>query len=90
MRAVSGFDNSRIYDAYYQEVPMIGDSNTVYSDVFTEFTFQTADDFLLRDQTERVFGEFSTFQVKVVFTSEDTSRTPEVRNMRIFAYNRNV
>ena len=90
MRAVSGFDNSRIYDAWYQEIPMIGDSNTVYSDVFTEFCFETSTDFLLRDQTERVFGEFSTFQLKVVFTSEDTSRTPEVKNMRIFAFNRNL
>jgi len=90
MRAVSGFDNSGIYDAYYQEVPMVGDSNTVYSDIFTEFTFETPKDFLLRDTEQLVFGEFSTFQVKVVFTSEDTSRTPEVKNMRIFAFNRNL
>ena len=90
MRAVSGFDNSRIYDAWYQEIPMVGDSNTVYSDIFTEFCFETSTDFLLRDQTQRVFGEFSTFQIKVVFTSEDTSRTPEVKNMRIFAFNRNL
>ena len=69
---------------------MVGDSNTVYSDVFTEFNFETDTDFLLRDQTERVFGEFSTFQLKVVFTSEDTSRTPEVKNMRILEFNRNL
>ena len=43
---------------------MVGDSNTVYSDVFTEFNFETDTDFLLRDQTERVFGEFSTFQTQ--------------------------
>ena len=90
MRAVSGFDNSGIYDAYYQELPMVGDSNTVYSDTFTEFVFETPKDFLLRDSSEVVFDSYSTFQVKVVFTSEDTSRTPEVKNMRIFAFNRNL
>jgi len=84
-RAVSGFSKEKIYDAMYHKLE--GTQNKyVYGDGITTFGWETASDFILRDKDEVVYDTFSTFQVKVVFTSADSTTVPYLKSLRFFAY----
>jgi len=84
-RATSGFSSRKLQDEFYQMLPGTQNSN-VFGDGMTVFGWQTADDFLLRDEYQIVYDTFSSFQIKVVFISSDSSTVPYLKNMRIFAY----
>ena len=84
-RGVSGFSKEKIYDAMYHKLE--GTQNKyVYGDGVTTFGWQTPKDFILRDAEQVVYDTFSTFQVKVVFTSADSTTVPYLKNLRIFAF----
>ena len=84
-RAVSGFSKEKIYDAMYHKLE--GTQNKyVFGDGVTTFGWQTADNFILRDANEIVYDTFSTFQVKVVYTSADSTTVPYLKNLRFFAF----
>ena len=84
-RATSGFGSRKIKDEYYQMLP--GTMNKhIYGDNVTVYGWQTPDDFLLRDENQITYDSFGTFQLKVVFTSTDSTTVPYLKNLRIFAY----
>ena len=84
-RATSGFGSRKIKDEYYQILP--GTMNKhIYGDNVTVYGWQTPDDFLLRDENQITYDSFGTFQLKVVFTSTDSTTVPYLKNLRIFAY----
>ena len=84
-RAVSGFSKEKIYDAMYHKLE--GTQNKyVFGDGITTFGWQTPKDFIIRDADEIVYDTFSTFQVKVVFTSADSTTVPYLKSLRFFAF----
>jgi hypothetical protein len=84
-RAVSGFSKEKIYDAMYHKLE--GTQNKyVYGDGITTFGWETPKDFIIRDKDEIVYDTYSTFQVKVVFTSADSTTVPYLKSLRFFAF----
>ena len=84
-RAVSGFSKEKIYDAMYHKLE--GTQNKyVFGDGITTFGWQTASDFIIRDADQVVYDTYSTIQVKVVFTSADSTTVPYLKSLRFFAF----
>ena len=84
-RAVSGFSKEKITDAMYHKLE--GTQNKyVFGDAVTTFGWETPKDFIIRDADEIVYDTYSTFQVKVVYISADSTTVPYLKSLRFFAF----